>query len=271
MIEGGGCGACAAGSFKDVNGSAACEPCSAGTYSTASAATSGSTCSECPVGFIGPNCLIRAVSELVNGGTRVVQVLMVIRGANISDSVAFEGLLEVVGEFLFIHPLAISSSPPVRRSEGLAVLKRLEMRRDIRGRTGELMPGSSLAKFGIGAQRHGALDADGAADDRNVRSVLEAAKDQREVQVISYEEDSARLFDALTDAESVSRLNSLLSYYGLPDLEIVAVRITCGQGYAHVATSGDNISAVGGPAADVSCVPCGRESYKEAASWEFAT
>ena len=48
MIEGGGCGACAAGSFKDVNGSAACGLCPAGKYSSASAATSASTCSDCP-------------------------------------------------------------------------------------------------------------------------------------------------------------------------------------------------------------------------------
>ena len=48
MIEGGGCGACAAGSFKDVNGSAACTLCLAGTYGTASAATSASTCNDCP-------------------------------------------------------------------------------------------------------------------------------------------------------------------------------------------------------------------------------
>ena len=32
MIEDGGCGACAAGSFKDVNGSAACELCPAGKH-----------------------------------------------------------------------------------------------------------------------------------------------------------------------------------------------------------------------------------------------
>ena len=239
--------------------------CEAGTYSTAPAATSASACSQCPAGFTGRNCLIRAVSELVSGGARIVQVLMVIRGAKISDSVVFEGLLEVVGEFLFIHPLAISSRPPARRSEGVPVLERYETRRDIRGRTGEFLPGSSSAKFVSGVQGHGALDAHGAADDRNVGGVQQTAKDQREVQVISYEEDSARLFIALTSAESVSRLNSLLSYYGLPNLEIVAVRITCGQGYADVASSGDNTSASGGPTATGSCVPCGRESYKEAA------
>ena len=44
----GQCSACAAGSFKDVNGSAACTLCLAGTYGTASAATSASTCSDCP-------------------------------------------------------------------------------------------------------------------------------------------------------------------------------------------------------------------------------
>ena len=42
------CVSCAAGSFKDVNGSAACTLCPAGKYSTASAAPSASTCSDCP-------------------------------------------------------------------------------------------------------------------------------------------------------------------------------------------------------------------------------
>ena len=133
---------------------------------------------------------------------------MEFRGANVSNSVVFERLMKVVGDFLSINPLAISPWPPLQRSEEVALLERWETRRDIRGKIG-------------------------------------AAKDQRGVQVLSYEEDSARLFTALTSAESVSRLNSLLSYYGLPDLDIVAVRITCGQGYADVATPGDNTSAPG--------------------------
>ena len=48
IVEGGGCVACAAGSFKDVNGSAECTDCPAGKYSTASAAPSASTCNDCP-------------------------------------------------------------------------------------------------------------------------------------------------------------------------------------------------------------------------------
>ena len=188
---------------------------------------------------------------------------MEFRGANVSNSVVFERLMKVVGDFLSIDPLAISAWPPLQRSEEVALLERWETRSDIRGKIGEWMPGTSLANFGRAAQGHGALDADGAADEKNIRGVQQAAKDQRGVQVLSYEEDSARLFTALTSAESVSRLNSLLSYYGLPDLDIVAVRITCGQGYADVATPGDNTSAPGGPAATGSCVPCSRESYKE--------
>ena len=188
---------------------------------------------------------------------------MEFRGANVSNSVVFERLMKVVGDFLSIDPLAISAWPPLQRSEEVALLERWETRRDIRGKIGEWMPETSLANFGRAAQGHGALDADGAADEKNIRGVQQAAKDQRGVQVLSYEEDSARLFTALTSAESVSRLNSLLSYYGLPDLDIVAVRITCGQGYADVATPGDNTSAPGGPAATGSCVPCSRESYKE--------
>ena len=42
------CTACAPGSFKDVNGSAACSPCARGKYSTSTAATAESTCVGCP-------------------------------------------------------------------------------------------------------------------------------------------------------------------------------------------------------------------------------
>ena len=42
------CAACFAGSYKDANGSAACTLCSQGKYSTAIAALSESTCSDCP-------------------------------------------------------------------------------------------------------------------------------------------------------------------------------------------------------------------------------
>ena len=48
FIEGGGCVACAAGSFKDVNGLTQCMLCPSGKYSTASGAISQSTCSDCP-------------------------------------------------------------------------------------------------------------------------------------------------------------------------------------------------------------------------------
>ena len=42
------CEACIAGTYKDVNGSAACTLCSRGKYSTATAGISESTCSACP-------------------------------------------------------------------------------------------------------------------------------------------------------------------------------------------------------------------------------
>jgi len=46
--DGVACDACVAGTFKDVNGSAECTQCAAGEYSTATAATSVSTCMDCP-------------------------------------------------------------------------------------------------------------------------------------------------------------------------------------------------------------------------------
>ena len=46
--DGAQCEACAAGGFKDVNGSAACTVCMRGMYSTATAAISEATCQDCP-------------------------------------------------------------------------------------------------------------------------------------------------------------------------------------------------------------------------------
>jgi len=58
--DGGECEACAAGSFKDVNGSAACILCSPGKYSTATAATSEFTCENCPTNtYSGPGSRVR--------------------------------------------------------------------------------------------------------------------------------------------------------------------------------------------------------------------
>ena len=47
--DGASCAACAAGTFKEVNGSSLCALCPRGKYSTVSAATSGSACRDCNV------------------------------------------------------------------------------------------------------------------------------------------------------------------------------------------------------------------------------